>query len=490
MNQSPFVGRERELAVLQNEWESGQAKMLILYGRRRVGKTRLITHWIKRANSRALYWVAEPTSPVDQLRSFSQALFGFESSSPMPEDFSYGSWGQAFEQAARMAKYERFALVLDEFTYLIALEQGIAGILQNAWDHHLKDSNIFLIISGSHVGMMERGVLSYQAPLYGRATSKLYLQPLPFKATKGMFKNYKADERVALYAIFGGVPAYWERFDPNMNLDRNIKQHLLGDANLTQDEPRLLLQDFVSEIHNYAAILRAIAYGYRTPKEIASASGLNERHISMYLSNLLQTGFVERRIPVTETATSRRGRHHIIDPFLRFHYRFLSRRQAQLALGVRDQALAEIKKHLVDFIGTHTWEELCREWLLRASGKKVLPFLPDQIGSIWNRESQIDVAGVNFMDKILILGECKWDRQPTGADVLKKLVEKTEKVLPKDGQWKVFYLGFARSGWTENAIALAKGVKAVKIQGKRWQAAGMLLRTLEQVDNELDTWTV
>jgi uncharacterized protein len=485
---TPFVGREREIAILQSEWESAQARMLILYGRRRVGKTRLVTHWINSVTPRALYWVAGPTSSIDQLRSFSQALFGFESSSPVPEDFSYGSWAQAFEQAARMAKYERFALVLDEFTYLIALEQGIAGILQNAWDHQLKNSNIFLIISGSHVGMMERGVLSYQAPLYGRATSKLHLQPLPFKATKGMFPNYKADERVALYAIFGGVPAYWEQFDPNLSLDRNIKQHLLGDANLNEDEPRLLLQDFVSDIHNYASILRAIAYGYRTPKEIASAAGLNERHISMYLSNLLQTGFVERRVPVTETSTSRQGRHHIIDPFLRFHYRFLSRRQAQLALGVRDQALAEIKKHLLDFIGTHTWEELCREWLLRASGKNLLPFLPDQVGSIWNREAQIDVAGVNFMDKTLILGECKWDRHPKDVGTLEKLIDKTDKVLPKDGLWKVFYLGFARRGWTSNAIEFARG-EAKKAQGKRWQSAGMMLRNLDQIDDELAAWT-
>ena len=488
MYHTPFVGREREIAVLQSEWESSRLGCSSCMEDGVLAKTRLVTHWINSAAPRALYWVAQPTSSVDQLRSFSQALFGFESNSPVPEDFSYGSWAQAFEQAARMAKHERFTLVLDEFTYLIALEQGIAGILQSAWDHHLKNSNIFLIISGSHVGMMERGVLSYQAPLYGRATSKLHLQPLPFKATKGMFPKYKADERVALYAIFGGVPAYWEQFNPDLSLDRNIKQHLLGDANLNEDEPRLLLQDFVSDIHNYASILRAIAYGYRTPKEIASAAGLNERHISMYLSNLLQTGFVERRVPVTESSTSRQGRHHIIDPFLRFHYRFLSRRQAQLALGVRDQALAEIKKHLIDFIGTHTWEELCCEWLLRASGKNLLPFLPDQVGSIWNREAQIDVAGVNFMNKTLILGECKWDRHPKDVGILEKLIDKTEKVLPKDGQWEVFYLGFARSGWTNKAIEFAES-EAKKAQGKRWKSVGMLLRSLDQIDDELERWT-
>ena len=120
ISQSPFVGRERELKILQNEWESDQASMLILYGRRRVGKTRLVSHWIETTHPRALYWVAEPTSSKDQLRSFSQALLNFESSSPAPSDFSYSTWGTAFEQVARIAKYERFGLILDEFTYLIS----------------------------------------------------------------------------------------------------------------------------------------------------------------------------------------------------------------------------------------------------------------------------------------------------------------------------------------------------------------------------------
>jgi uncharacterized protein len=337
--------------------------------------------------------------------------------------------------------------------------------------------------------MMERGVLSYQAPLYGRATSRTHLQPLPFKTTKEIFSNYKVEERVALYSIFGGVPAYWEQFDPKISLDKNIKQYLLSDGNLYQDEPRLLLQDFVTDIHNYAGILRAIAHGYRTPKEIATSSGLNDRHISMYLSNLAETGFVERRVPITDPPSSRKGRHHITDPFLRFYYRFLSQRQAQLALGVQGQALVEIKKHLTDFIGMHTWEELCREWLIRASGKNTLPFLPDQTGSIWNRDAQIDVAGINNMEKTLYLGECKWNRQKTGAAVLKNLIDKTELVLPKNGSWKVFYLGFARGGWTETAIKFAE-TEAPKSQGKKWQVAGILLRTLDQVDGELQEWTI
>ena len=488
MNQTDFVGRSRELAILDREWEDPRARMLILYGRRRVGKTRLVTHWIKKNAKRALYWVAEPTSSADQLRSFSQALFSFEGSSTVTEDFSYANWGQAFEQATRIAQNERFALVLDEFTYLMTLEEGIAGVLQNAWDHLLKQSNILLIISGSHLGMMERGVLSYQAPLYGRATLKLHLQPLPFSTTKSMFPNYEADERVALYAILGGIPAYWEEFNPQSNLDKNIKQTLLSDGNLYQDEPRLLLQDFVTNIHNYAGILRAIAHGNRTPKEIASFSGLNDRHISMYLSNLIQTGFVERRLPITAGPNSRMGRHHITDPFIRFYYRFLSQRQGQLALGGQDHTLAEIKKHLIDFIGTHTWEELCREWLICATGKNLLPFSPDQTGSIWNQNVQIDVAGINTMEKTIYLGECKWNRRKIGVNVLTQLVEKTELVIPKSGTWRVFYLGFARQGWTQPAIKFSHNVVG-KVKGKRWQVEGILLRTLEQVDNELERCT-
>lgn len=489
MSDFPFIGRKRELALLQNELNTDHARMMILYGRRRIGKTRLLTHWIKTKSPRALYWVAEPTSSAAQLRSFSQALFSFESDHPFPNNFSYHSWKQAFEQVARLAAKERFALIIDEFTYLIALEKSLPGVLQNAWDHSLKQTNLFLIISGSHMGMMEREVLSYQAPLYGRATSRLLLQPLPFKATRGMFPNFRTDERVALYALFGGVPAYWEQFSPSLSLDQNIKKHLLSGAYLSEDEPRLLLQDFVSEIHNYVAILRAIANGYRTPKEMAGAAGLNERHISMYLKNLLQTGFVERRIPVTTRGASRKGRYHISDPYLRFYYRFLAQRQAQLALGIQEQALAEIKKHLIGFIGTHTWEELSREWLLRASGKELLPFLPDQVGSIWNKEAQIDVAGVNFMDKTLLLGECKWNRQRTGANVMKGLVAKTERVLPREGNWQVFYLGFSRMGWKESALDYARSFSEEGIGGTRWQASGILLRNLNEIDQELADWT-
>ena len=491
MEKSEFVGRKRETELLQRLWRSKKAELLILYGRRRVGKTRLLTHWMQKDQPRALFWVGEPTSAYDQLRSFSQALYNFGNPGmPAPDNFTYASWAQAFQQVARFSQDERLAVIIDEFTYLLAVESGIAGLLQNTWDHTFKEANLFLAISGSHIGMMERSLLSYQAPLYGRATALLKLQPMPFADTREFFPKYRADERVAVYAMLGGIPAYWERFDPSASVDQNIRNQFLETNKLLQDEPRLLLQDFVSEAHNYVAILRAIAHGNRTPKEIAGYAGLTEKHVPAYLTKLVETGFVERRIPVTGPSVTRAGRHVITDPFLRFYFRFLSRRQAQLALGVQDQALEEIKRHLLDFIGTHTWEELCQEWMLRGGALEKLLFSPDQVGSAWTKKAQVDVVGINSMEKTLLLGECKWSPQVMGRSVLRELVEKTTEIVPSGGRWAVYYLGFARSGWTPEAQQYANDMAEKGLKGENWQAAGMRLLDLKQVDQDLADWTI
>jgi uncharacterized protein len=496
---SSFVGRETELQLLDRLWTRPGATLLILYGRRRVGKTRLLTYWLRQGNAgqtqqeqvprRVLYWVAEPSSARDQLRSFSQAVYNFANpQAPAPEDFTYANWQQAWQQVAALAQNERLGLLLDEFTYLLEIDPSIAGQLQNVWDQTLSRANLFLVICGSHLGMMLRHTLSYQAPLYGRATAQLRLPPLPFGMTARYFPNFDADERVAIYAIWGGIPAYWERLDGAATLSDNIRQELLTANNLMQVEPRLLLQDFVNEPHNYVGILRAIANNARTQNEIASFSGLAQGHVSQYLSILQTAGFVERRVPVTQGERSRLGRYHIVDPYLRFYYRFLASRQSQLALGVQEQALAEIKRHLRDFIGANTWEELCREWILRASAQQAVPVLVDQVGSAWTRAAQVDVVGVNTMEKTLVLGECKWGPEPSSRSVLTELVEKTAEIVPSQGRWQVYYLGFARAGWTAAAHAFAQEVANAPQAGANWRVLGMRLLDLAQVDHDLGTW--
>ena len=436
-----------------------------------------------------LYWVAEPSSALDQLRSFSQAIYNFaDPNATAPLDFTYANWKQAWQQVAMLAQGERLALFVDEFTYLLEIDPSIAGQLQNLWDHTLSRTNLMLVICGSHLGMMLRHTLSYQAPRYGRAAAQLRLQPLPFGMTARYFPGYNADERVAIYAIWGGIPAYWERVNPARTLSDNLRDELLTANNLMQAEPRLLLQDFLSDPHNYVGILRAIANDARTQKEIAVFTGLAQGHISQYLSILQEAGFVERRVPVTQQERSRLGRYHIVDPYLRFYYRFLANRQTQLALGIQEQSLEEIKRHLRDFIGANTWEEICREWLLRASANRTLSLAVDQVGSAWTRTAQVDVVGINSMEKLLVLGECKWGVEPIGRSVLTALVDKTAEVVPGQGQWQVYYLGFARDGWTAASHTFAQELASSQPTGKNSRVGGMRLLDLSQVDQDLALW--
>ena len=244
---SSFKGREQELDVIKRLWEHDGATLFVLYGRRRVGKTRLLTHWRKHHSDQALYWVAEPGAPADQLKSFSRALFRFENpGSSVPAGITYSDWETAFWHVGRIASRQKFALFIDEFTYLLDADSTITGTLQKAWDQELKETNLMMGLSGSHMGMMEKQVLSYQAPLYGRATELVSLPPLPFGVTSEFFPNYTAEERVAIYSIFGGIPAYWERFSPSAPLDENILFQLLSN-NYLLDEPLILL--LLSLIH-------------------------------------------------------------------------------------------------------------------------------------------------------------------------------------------------------------------------------------------------
>jgi uncharacterized protein len=207
-----FVSRRMELALLNNLYGRSGAQFLILYGRRRIGKTALIGHWGKELSEPYFYWMASQTSATNQLRNFSQALFQFlHPGTAVNTTFSYSSWDAAFAEVARLASDKRVVVVLDEFTYVMQADPEVPSLLQRAWDHQLKDSQVFLVLMGSLAGIIQRAALDYQSPLYGRATARLKLQPLSFGALSDLLPNYNSEQRVAVYTITGGVPAYLER---------------------------------------------------------------------------------------------------------------------------------------------------------------------------------------------------------------------------------------------------------------------------------------
>jgi hypothetical protein len=242
------------------------------------------------------------------------------------------------------------------------VQPDIAGTLQKVWDQALGEANLFLVLSGSQMGMMQKQLLSYQAPLYGRSTAQVKLPPLPYGVTKEYFPGYGAAERVALYSVWGGVPAYWERINTQVSILQNIRSQSLAINAQMQEEPRTLLQDFINDPHNYVGIMRGIAHGARTPARISTFTGLPPGHMSRYLAVLQDTGFVARFVPLTEMKiNSRRGRYYIVDPFLRFYYHFVAAFQAKLALGEQEEIVQAVEDGLPQFIEENTWPELCRE---------------------------------------------------------------------------------------------------------------------------------
>ena len=487
-----FVGRSSELDLLDALYASSKSEFLVLYGRRRVGKTRLLTEWLNTRKIKPIFFVAEQDSKESLLRQFSQIVYkkAFPSL-PIPETFTFVNWEQVWNQIGELSKRERLVVFIDEFTYMMAADPTLASNLQRNWDAVLENTNIFLCISGSHLGMMVRGILSGTAPLYGRTTAKMELKPLPFGMTQSYFGRYLAPERVMLYSVFGGIPHYWRLIDPNKSVSDNIKRLLLSQGGNLKDEPRILLNDYISDPNNYIAILRAIAHGYATPKEIENFTGIPNVHLSQYISNLANTGYVVKKLPVTAGPSSRGGRHIITDPFLRFYYRFIQSRLTQLEMGEIDQTLEELQKHMVDYIGATTWEEICREWTIRASNRGILPLYPDHVDSDWGKDYQVDVVGINTMKKHLILGECKWIRERGKASILQELVEKkAPKVVPTSGSWQVFFLGFSREGWNENAVEYARNIARVQPAGTNWQILGMRLLTLDDVDTDLYGWAI
>ena len=485
----PFVGRSAELGLLDRLWAQPGAQLLVLYGRRRIGKTRLLTHWIRHTGHRALFWSAYENPIEIQLREFSKAVFNFTNPSfPAPHEFSYATWEQALAQVAQLAGERRLALFLDEFTFLIAADKSIPGMFQKMWDQVLERTNLFLCLTGSHLGMMHRGVLDHQAPLYGRATALKQLMPLPFGTTREYFPHLSAEERVTLYAIFGGVPMYWKLVDKGKPLAESLVEILFGQGQLIDNEANLLLHDYLAELRHYSAILRAIAGGNTLFGDIQKETLIQKTGLPQYLNNLQTTGYVARYDSVTARKATKLGRYTITDPFLRFYFRFLFGRRDQLTLGEPDQAHTEFQLHLRDFIGAHTWEELCREWVLRAANRGEIPLYPDYVESAWSKTGQIDVVGINRKERHLLLGECKWTSEAQEASVLRALVAKTDLALPDRGKWKILFLGFAKNGWTTGARDFAAQLGRGPEPDFPHEVVGCRLLDLEAVDTHLSAW--
>ena len=468
-----FVGRQRELQTLESFYRSPEAGLLILYGRRRIGKTRLITHFLENHKENPnFFWVATTHSEAFQLRDFSQAIMRHDPrmTGPPTEDFTFPGWEAALEHMADVVELEDrpHLVILDEFTYLLRNEPAISSVFQKVWDHRLSGiSQLKLILTGSLIGMLARQVFSYQAPLYGRATSQIRLRPLPYAAIQELFPERSADERVAIFGVTGGVPAYLELFTRTKDFISGLSDQCLAPGSIMLTDPAVILYEQLQEPQTYESILSAIASGFHQWSDIAKMAGVTETALGHYLKVLQELEFIEKRDPVLAEPTSKRGRYYVNDNFLRFYYRFIVPQLSAIERGYQEATATKIQAELRAFLGTHVFEELCREWIWAAAMSSHLDFVPEEVGSYWRRYRgkgvQLDVVAAAPREKRLLIGEAKWSRKPVSRRVLTDLVQRSQRMPQVAEGWQTHYVLFAREGFTDALEEYAKSVDALLI---------------------------
>jgi len=480
---SRFIGRERDIAALNALLQRQEAQLVLVDGRRRSGKTTLLLEWAKQSGREKIYWVAA-RDVAAQLRQGLMAevwSWAYPGSGETPK-LAFDTWQGVFDTIARMIDDKPVILILDEFSYAAESDHSLASYLQAAWDHQFKEhKNLIVALAGSHIGMMS-SLMQEQAPLYGRVTAHLRVEPLPFAAVRGFLPQYPTADRVAVWAVVGGIPAYLERFSGDRTVADNLRELFMQRTGMFRAEPLVLVGDVIGRNREtYEAVLRAIAAGRRTPTEIGQALKQTAGYLGPYLKNLSDLHLIERRLPVTvpleRHGTSRSGRYHLSDPYLRFFFRFIAPNMNLVEQQLDVLLWERIREQFRSYVG-EAFEDLCQEWVLAQARENNLPFMPELVGSHWAPDAQVDVVAINHGEKSILLGECKWGTGGVGRAEVRELVEKAALVVP-GADWKVSYVLFSRYGFTDAAQAEATGVQAQLVDLDRIDADLMAAQNKE-----------
>ncbi|WP_031491361.1 ATP-binding protein [Succinivibrio dextrinosolvens] len=451
-----FVDRLDEMSTLENEYRRHSASFVVVYGRRRVGKTELIRHFIKEKPS--LYFLASEESESLNRESFKRQAADYLNDDLLREA-AIERWELIFERLVASSDSKRLVIVIDEFQYIGKNNPAFLSVFQGIWDNLLSKNNVMVILCGSLVSMMMSQTLNYDSPLYGRRTAQIRLRPIKFEYYNEFFDfQYSEEELVKRYSLTGGVPKYIEMFQNSSDLNRAIQESLLNVSSYLYDEPNFLLQKEVSEIGSYFSILRTIAEGNHKVSSIAALVQQKQTNLPRYLKVLVDLDLLEREVPVTENNPdkSKKGQYQIRDNFLRFWFKFIYPNRSYVEMSQSDVVMNRLSKNFIDGHVSYVFEQICQEklWNLSANGK--LPGILERIGRWWDNSHEIDVVGLSESDNLLVAGECKFWNGPVGSNILSQLEHKTTFIDWHKDSRKNIYIIFSINGFTDELKAVAK----------------------------------
>lgn len=438
-----FIGRERELQTLNSLYNSNRFEFAVIYGRRRVGKTALINEFTKDKDT--IFFTGIETTAKENLDNFSGCIMEYNTG--IAADSTFSSFRSALEYVFELAKSKRIVLVIDEYPYIARASKSLASTLQLLIDKNKNHSKLFLILCGSSMSYMEDHVLSYKAPLYGRRTAQLKIDPFDFFESCRRFKKLSDVDKALAYGIVGGTPQYLIQFDDNLSIEDNIKNTHLNPSSFIFEEPGNLLKQEVREPATYNAIITAIATGSSKINEISNKVGANTSICATYIRNLIMLDIIKKESPYGEK-TTRKTIYTIKDNMFRFWYRFVPKNASIISHGAAELAYKRIEPELSSYMGG-VFEEICKQylWKLLIDGKCPVNF--SDIGRWWGTDSktksqeEIDIVGT--AGDSALFGECKWTNEKIGTGILETLVERSNLFTYKK---KHFYL-FAKNGFTK-----------------------------------------
>lgn len=445
----PFIGRTAELASLQAAWERSGFQMIVMYGRRRIGKSTLIREFIK--NKKAIYFAAIRAGIEKNLELLSRQVL--EALNPAAASFAVSDTDTLFRFIGQECMEQRTILVIDELPYLAEADRSFLSVLQNYIDGLWSNSQLFLILCGSSISFMENEVLSSKSPVFGRRTAQIRLNVFHYLEAAQFVPDYTPEEKAIVYGVTGGVAYYLSLFDQKKSLDENIIDLFFRKSGYLYEETGNLLTQEFRNTATYSDIISAIASGSNRINEIVSKVHLDSASVSYALSNLITTGIAAKERAMTEEKNRKKVLYVLKDNMFRFWYRFVPDATGAIEMEMGDVYYRNrVKPLLPDYMGS-VFEDMCRFYTLRLGLTGQLNCFVTTVGRWWGTnpktrmQTDLDVVGLDTGSRKAVLGECKFRNQLLDKTVYEDLIERTGLI---SGQYlTVQYLLFSKTGFTD-----------------------------------------
>lgn len=453
-----MIGREYELECLNELYNSNKFEFLVLYGRRRIGKTTLLTEFAKKHD--CLYFLSQEKNTTLNLSEFAKLTKDYFDMDYIPQA---EDWNQMINILTERIEFkldknpnEKVCIIIDEFPFIAKEYPTIKSILQHTIDHKWQHKNVMLVLCGSSVSFMVNEVLGYSSPLYGRRTANIELKPLNYLEASKFFPNFSNIDKITAYTILGGIPYYLQIFDDKLSLKENISKYIFDSSSVLREEPMLLLKQEFREPTIYNSIIEAIATGSSKFNEISQKINEETSKCASYMKNLQEVRIVDKIIPYGENANSKKSIYTLSDPFFRFWYKYVFSNSSTLSV-LGPKSYTDTIFNSISSVLESAFEDVCTQYLVLQARSGKLPFIPNGMGKWWGnnpkKKSQDDVDIMGIKDNQGLFCECKFRNEKFDLSEFNDLICASE--IFQNITDKYYYI-FVKSGYTQAVIDESK----------------------------------